>query len=49
MTGVSDAVQGLVQGAVVGQPCTSTGRFVFGMTATGDTTVCNDQGNGTGL
>jgi len=49
MTGMSDTVQGLVLGAVVGQPCTSTGRFVFGMTAAGATTVCNDQGNGTGL
>ena len=42
--GVSNDVQGLVQGAVVGQSCTNTQLFVFGTTADGDTTVCSGEG-----
>jgi len=45
MGGVSNNVQGLVYGAVVGQPCTSTQRYVFGQTAGGGTTVCSGQGS----
>ncbi|MCW1959842.1 MAG: hypothetical protein KIH64_015115 [Mycobacterium sp.] len=33
MTGLSNDVPGLVSGAVLGQPCTNTQRFVFGQTA----------------
>lgn len=45
MTGVSNVVAGLVQGAVLGQSCTSTQRFVFGQTAAGDTVICSGQGS----
>jgi hypothetical protein len=46
--GFSDAVQGLVQNAVVGKACSNIGRFVFGKTASGDTTVCLSQTAGSG-
>lgn len=49
MTGMSNAVEGLVQGAAVGQPCSNPERFVFGKTASGDTVVCNGQSNGSGI
>lgn len=45
MTGVSNDVPGLVSGAVLGQPCTNTQRFVFGQTAAGDTLLCTGQGS----
>lgn len=49
LSGVASTVEGLVLGAVVGQVCFNTGRFVFGQNANGETTVCNDQGNGSGI
>ncbi len=48
-TGVSNDVEGLQQGAVIGQPCSSFERYIFGELANGDTAACARQADGTGV
>ncbi|WP_157531240.1 hypothetical protein [Mycobacterium sp. IS-1496] len=49
MRGNTSTVQGLVQGATLGRSCANFDRFRFGKTVSGDTVICNPQGDGTGL
>lgn len=48
MTGVSSDVPGVVQGAVLGEPCSNYDTFIFGQNAAGEWLACASGGTATG-
>jgi hypothetical protein len=48
LTGVSNAIPGLIQGAVAGQPCSNYDKSIFGVSPSGESMACGYNMTGDG-